>query len=54
MITDPEKSWEEFDRMIGNAEKFHQLLNLPYRVVNIVSGRIACSDRSRDNERLSS
>jgi len=40
VITDPEKSWEEFDRMIGNAEKFHQLLNLPYRVVNIVSGAL--------------
>lgn len=41
VITDPEKSWEEFDRMIANAEKFHQLLKLPYRVVNIVAGKTA-------------
>ena len=40
-IVDPEKSWEEFDRMIGNAEEFCQKLKLPYRIVNIVSG--SCS-----------
>ena len=27
------------DEMIGNAEEFCQSLGIPYRVVNIVSGR---------------
>ena len=27
------------DEMIGNAEEFYQSLGIPYRVVNIVSGR---------------
>ena len=40
-IVDPEKSWEEFEMMIGNAEEFCQKLKLPYRIVNIVSG--SCS-----------
>lgn len=39
VISDPTKSWEEFDRLIANAEDFHRLLELPYRVVNIVSGK---------------
>lgn len=26
--------------MIGNAEKFYQALNIPYRIVNIVSGEL--------------
>lgn len=26
------------DEMLANAEDFYQALNLPYRVVNIVSG----------------
>lgn len=34
------KSWEMFDEMIGNAENYCQTLNLPYRVVNIVSGEL--------------
>lgn len=38
VITDPAKSWEEFDRMISHAENFHRVLGLPYRIVNIVSG----------------
>uniref|UniRef100_A0A0K0F999 serine--tRNA ligase n=1 Tax=Strongyloides venezuelensis TaxID=75913 RepID=A0A0K0F999_STRVS len=33
-------SWEMFDEMIGNAEKFYQSLEIPYRVVNIVSGEL--------------
>ncbi|KAF6017285.1 hypothetical protein EB796_024414 [Bugula neritina] len=46
-ITDPEKSWEEFDFMISNAEEFYKLLKIPYQIVNIVSGphsnRTQCS-----------
>ncbi len=38
VITEPEKSWEEFEKMIGVAEDFYQSLKLPYRVVDIVSG----------------
>ena len=40
-ITSPHdnKSWELFHEMIGNAERFFQTLNIPYRVVNIVSGK---------------
>lgn len=28
------------DEMIGNAEAFYQALNVPYRIVNIVSGAL--------------
>lgn len=40
-ITSPHdnKSWEMFDEMVNNAEDFCKLLQLPYRVVNIVSGK---------------
>lgn len=40
VITEPEKSWEEFDRMIANSEGFYQSLGLRYRVVAIVSGAL--------------
>lgn len=40
VLTEPEKSWEEFDRMIENSEEFYQSLGLPYRVVGIVSGEL--------------
>ena len=42
VITSPldDESWRAFDEMIGNAEAFCQLLNLPYRIVNIVSGAL--------------
>lgn len=40
VLTEPEKSWEEFDRMIGASEDFYQSLGLPYRVVGIVSGEL--------------
>ncbi|KAK9479479.1 hypothetical protein V1514DRAFT_328032 [Lipomyces japonicus] len=40
VITEPEKSWEEFDRMIAHSEEFYQSLKLPYRVVGIVSGEL--------------
>ena len=33
-------SWEEMERLIGNAEAFYQSLNIPYQVVNIVSGEL--------------
>eukprot|EP00898_Chlorokybus_atmophyticus_P004817 jgi/Chlat1/5336/Chrsp35S05268 len=33
-------SWEMHDEMIKNSEEFYQSLNLPYRVVNIVSGEL--------------
>lgn len=41
-ITSPHdnKSWEIFEEMIGNAERFNQKLGIPYRVVNIVSGEL--------------
>ena len=41
-ITSPHdgESWKMFDIMIGNAEQFCQALNIPYRVVNIVSGEL--------------
>lgn len=28
-----------FDEMIGTAEEFYKSLEIPYRIVNIVSGR---------------
>lgn len=40
IITDPEKSWEEFDRMVANSEGFYQSLGLRYRVVALVSGAL--------------
>lgn len=32
-------SWQLFDEMIASAEEFNQALGIPYRIVNIVSGR---------------
>lgn len=40
VLTEPEKSWQEFDRMISLSEEFYQSLGLPYRVVGIVSGEL--------------
>ena len=40
VICPPEKSWDEFEKMISVAEDFYQSLKLPYRVVNIVSGEL--------------
>ncbi|KAK9466674.1 hypothetical protein V1512DRAFT_163956 [Lipomyces arxii] len=40
VLTEPDKSWEEFERMIGHSEEFYQSLKLPYRVVAIVSGEL--------------
>ena len=36
-------SWQLFDEMIGNAENYCKVLGLPYRVVNIVSGKATLS-----------
>ena len=40
VFADPELSWTAFDEMIGVAEAFYQSLQLPYRVVAIVSGAL--------------
>ncbi len=40
VICRPEKSWDWFERLIGNAEDIFQRLELPYRVVNICTGDI--------------
>ncbi|CAG8512162.1 8275_t:CDS:2 [Paraglomus brasilianum] len=40
VLTTPETSWDEFDRMISNSEEFYQSLGLPYRIVSIVSGSL--------------
>lgn len=34
------ESWTLFDEMIGNAESYYQELQIPYQVVNIVSGEL--------------
>lgn len=39
-LTEPEKSWDEFEEMIAHAEQFYQQLEIPYRVVAIVSGEL--------------
>ena len=40
VITKPEDSWAEHERMIRISEEFYQSLELPYRVVSIVSGAL--------------
>lgn len=40
IVAAPSKSWDHFHEMIANSEKFYQSLELPYRVVNIVSGAL--------------
>lgn len=41
-ITSPHDglSWQMMDEMIGNAEEFYKELDIPYRIVNIVSGAL--------------
>lgn len=39
-ITTPEDSWAMHEEMIKVSEEFYQSLNLPYRVINIVSGAL--------------
>lgn len=36
----PEDSWKHFDEMIDTSEDFYKSLNLPYRIVAIVSGAL--------------
>jgi hypothetical protein len=36
----PQESWNYFDEMIANSEEFYKSLELPYRVVSIVSGSL--------------
>lgn len=52
------KSWEMFDEMIGTAEEFYKSLGIPYRIVNIVSGRFLKHEQQvvclRDNQLSSS
>ncbi|KAJ2899424.1 Cytosolic seryl-tRNA synthetase [Coemansia aciculifera] len=40
VITEPEKSWEMFDDMIGASEDFFKSLGISYRVVAIVSAAL--------------
>ncbi|AJV15152.1 Ses1p [Saccharomyces cerevisiae YJM1478] len=40
VITEPEQSWEEFEKMISYSEEFYKSLKLPYRIVGIVSGEL--------------
>eukprot|EP01122_Echinamoeba_exundans_P003217 TRINITY_DN13346_c0_g1_i1.p1 TRINITY_DN13346_c0_g1~~TRINITY_DN13346_c0_g1_i1.p1 ORF type:complete len:462 (+),score=161.78 TRINITY_DN13346_c0_g1_i1:28-1386(+) len=40
VVTSPEKSWEMHEEMIKTSEEFYQSLNIPYRVVTIVSGEL--------------
>merc|ERR1719220_2710143 len=42
VITSPhdDASWKELEEMIGNAENFCKMLNIPYRIVCIVSGAL--------------
>merc|ERR1711997_1200763 len=42
VLTSPhdDESWKMLDHMVDNAEKFCQLLGIPYRVVAIVSGAL--------------
>lgn len=39
-LTVPEKSWEMHEEMIKIAEEFYKGLQLPYKVINIVSGEL--------------
>jgi len=39
-LVEPEKSWEEHDKMIDLAQEFYQSLGIPYRTVAIVSGEL--------------
>ncbi|KTW27360.1 serine-tRNA ligase [Pneumocystis carinii B80] len=40
LITSPESSWVLFEEMINIAEEFYKSLNIPYRIVSIVSGAL--------------
>ena len=38
------ESWTHLDEMVKNAESFYQALNIPYRIVGIVSGGFILQD----------
>ena len=40
VLTAPEHSWEEHERMIAVCERFYQSLNLPYHIISIVSAAL--------------
>jgi hypothetical protein len=40
IVCEPEKSPEMLDMMLENSKEFYESLELPYRVVNIVSGAL--------------
>ena len=42
VLTSPEgnESWEEMQRILNNAAEFYEALEIPFRVVNIVSGEL--------------
>lgn len=39
-LTEPEKSWEMLEEMLQTSKEFYESLELPYRVVSIVSGAL--------------
>jgi len=40
IYSEPDKSWEEFERMVSSSEAFYQGLKLPYQLVSIVSAEL--------------
>lgn len=40
IFSTPEDSWQHHEELIRNAEDLHQLLGIPYRVVNVCTGDI--------------
>jgi seryl-tRNA synthetase len=42
-FTAPEQSWDELEKLVGDAEEILQLLNLHYRVVTLSSGDMSFS-----------
>ena len=42
-FANPENSYDELEKLVGNAEKVLQLLELPYRVVNLCAGDLGFS-----------
>jgi len=40
VICNPEDSWDMHEKMIATSEDFYKSLNLPYQVINIVSGAL--------------
>jgi len=39
-ITEPDKSWEMMEQMIGSSMDFYRSLEIPFKVINIVSGEL--------------